>query len=311
MARDPLPAGLLATAAGPLTDATVVSVAFGAGIGLAAMCVAWVLGQAVAAVPGEDRTYLDRPPLGFRLIWWPIRWLSFYLGRLLPLSHRQATVVQLRKAGLDYTLSPEQFIAGRIICGVLAASLAAWVADSFGRAMLWPAVIAGGFGWLYPAIWLRDRLDARKRLLLKQLPFYLDIVTLCVEAGLNLSGALEQAMRKGPPGPLRDEIARILRDVRAGKSRADALRTFAERMNEPAIENLVSALIQAETMGMNLGPILRAQAEQRRNERFARAEKLAMEAPVKMLFPLIAFIFPCTFVVIAFPIVMKFLAMGL
>jgi tight adherence protein C len=69
--------------------------------------------------------------------------------------------------------------------------------------------------------------------------------------------------------------------------------------------------VQAEQMGMSLGPILRAQAEQRRNERFARAEKLAMEAPVKLLFPLIAFIFPCTFVVLGFPIAMKFIHAGI
>ena len=71
------------------------------------------------------------------------------------------------------------------------------------------------------------------------------------------------------------------------------------------------AVIQAERMGMNLGPVLRAQADQRRSERFLRAEKLAMEAPVKMLFPLIAFIFPCTFLVLFFPIVMKFMNSGL
>lgn len=147
--------------------------------------------------------------------------------------------------------------------------------------------------------------------MLKTLPFFLDIITLCVEAGLNLTGALAHAVAKGPAGPLRDEFSRILRDVRAGKSRADALRTFADRMNEPAISNLVSSLIQAETIGMSLGPLLRAQAEQRRAERFARAEKQAMEAPVKMLFPLIAFIFPCTFLVLAFPIVMKFMRMGI
>ncbi len=290
---------------------TVVSVAFGAGIGLSAMMVSLVVGRAVADVPDQDRTYLDRPPLGFRLVWWPIQWIAYYLGRLLSAKRRQAVMVKLRQAGLDYTLSPEQYIAGRIVAAVLAAALAAWLADSFLQSPKWYAISAASFAYLYPAIWLKDRIDARKRLLLKQLPFYLDIITLCVEAGLNLSGAFEQAMRRGPPGPLRDEIARILRDVRAGKSRTDALRTFAERMNEPAVASLVSALIQAESMGMNLGPILRAQAEQRRTERFTRAEKLAMEAPVKMLFPLIAFIFPCTFVVIAFPIVMKFLASGL
>jgi len=290
---------------------TVVSVAFGAGIGVSTMLISLVLGRAVADVPAEDRTYLDRPPIGFRLVWWPIQWISFYLGRLLPARHRQAVMVKLRKAGLDYVMSPEQYIAGRIVAALLAAALAAWLADSFLQPPKWYSISAAAFAYLYPAIWLKDRIDARKRLLLKQLPFYLDIITLCVEAGLNLSGAFEQAMRRGPAGALRDEIARILRDVRAGKSRTDALRTFAERMNEPAVGSLVSALIQAESMGMNIGPILRAQAEQRRTERFTRAEKLAMEAPVKMLFPLIAFIFPCTFVVIAFPIVMKFMASGL
>ena len=290
---------------------TMVSVAFGAGIGLSVMLVSIVLGRAVADVPDEDRTYLDRPPLGFRIVWWPIQWIAYYLGRLMPARRRQAVLIRLRKAGLDYTMSPEQYIAGRIVAAVLAGALAAWLADSFLQPIKWYAICAGSFAYFYPAIWLKDRIDARKRLLLKQLPFYLDIITLCVEAGLNLSGAFDQAMRRGPPGPLREEIARILRDVRAGKSRTDALRTFAERMNEPAVGSLVSALIQAESMGMNLGPILRAQAEQRRTERFTRAEKLAMEAPVKMLFPLIAFIFPCTFVVIAFPIVMKFMASGL
>jgi tight adherence protein C len=290
---------------------TVVSIAFGAGIGLSAMLVSLVIARALAEVPDEDRTYLDHPPIAFRVAWWPIQWIAFYLGRLLPASFRQNVIIKLRKAGLDYAISPEQYIASRIVAAALAVALATWLADSFMQPPKWYALGAAVFAYFYPAIWLKDRIDARKRLLLKQLPFYLDIVTLCVEAGLNLSGAFEQAVQRGPAGPLRDEIARILRDVRAGRSRSDALRTFAERMNEPAIGSLVSALIQAETMGMNVGPILRAQAEQRRTERFTRAEKLAMEAPVKMLFPLIAFIFPCTFVVIAFPIVMKFLASGL
>jgi tight adherence protein C len=175
---------------------------------------------------------------------------------------------------------------------------------------VWPWLV-GAFGFLFPGIWLRDLVQLRRRETLKTLPFMLDIITLCVEAGLNLTGAFAQAVAKGPAGPLRDEFSRVLRDVRAGRPRLDALRTMSDRMNEPSITNFVSALIQAERMGMNLGPILRAQAEQRRNERFARAEKMAMEAPVKLLFPLIAFIFPCTFVVIGFPIAMKFMQMGI
>jgi tight adherence protein C len=82
-------------------------------------------------------------------------------------------------------------------------------------------------------------------------------------------------------------------------------------MDESVVANFTTAVIQAESMGMNLGPVLRAQADQRRSERFLRAEKLAMEAPVKMLFPLIAFTFPCTFIVLFFPIAMKFIHAGI
>jgi len=281
------------------------------GLGFSIFMLAHGLGRAIAAVPSEDRSYRDVPPRFFRLLWWPIRWLAFYLGPLLPQGLRQRVLVKLRLAGLDYALAPEQFIAGQLLAAGLAGGLLFWMLDTLQRPLgPWP-LLAAGLAYLMPGIWLRDRILLRRRDTLKTLPFMLDIITLCVEAGLNLSGALTQAVAKGPAGPLRDEFARVLRDVRAGRPRLDALRTLGDRMNEPAISSFVAALIQAERMGMNLGPILRAQSEQRRNERFARAEKLAMEAPVKMLFPLIAFIFPCTFVVLGFPIAMKFIHMGL
>ena len=279
--------------------------------GASAAAAALWLALLVEAVPPEDRRYRDRPPLAFRVAWWPLRWAAHYLDPLLPARLRQRTAVRLRLAGLDYALSPAQFIAARGLAAVAAGALAASVLAGFHQTPHgWP-VAAAAAGCALPAVWLRDRIQARRRDTLKTLPFFLDIVTLCVEAGLNLGGALAQAVGKGPPGVLRDELARVLRDVRAGKPRVDALRSLADRMGEPSVSGLVAALVQAEAIGMNLGPILRAQAEQRRAERFAQAEKLAMEAPVKLLFPLIAFIFPCTFAVLGFPIAMKFIQMGL
>ncbi|MEW6703862.1 MAG: type II secretion system F family protein [Pseudomonadota bacterium] len=283
-----------------------------AAAGASAAAVGWVVAALLADVPDEDRTYRDRPPLAFRLAWWPIHWLSFYLGRVLPMAWRVRVHSRLRLAGLDYALTAEQFVSAQVASASFAGGVCAFVLDTWHVDQRWSLIAAAtAFGFVFPQMWMRDRVQARKRSVLKALPFYLDIITLCVEAGLNLTGAFQQAVAKGEAGPLRDELARVLRDVRAGKARADALRTMADRMNEPAVTNLVSAVIQAENMGMNLGPILRAQAEQRRTERFARAEKLAMEAPVKMLFPLIAFIFPCTFLVLGFPIVMKFMRMGM
>jgi tight adherence protein C len=268
--------------------------------------------RAVLAVPAEDRSWLDHPPAFIRMLWWPSRVLGFWIASVLPVSWREHLLVRMRLAGLDYALSPAQLVAHRIVLALVGAAFGFTLAQGWNppQALLF-AVLGAALALLLAQAWFADRIGARRRLRLKTLPFFLDLITLCVEAGLNLTGALHQAVAKGPQGPLRDDLQRVLRDVRAGKSRADALRTLADRLQEPAISHLVSAIIQAENMGMNLGPILRAQGEQRRNERFARAEKAAMEAPVKLLLPLIGFIFPCTFLVIGFPIVVQFLSMGL
>jgi len=307
----------------PLTPPDLISIPalVAAASGLSAAAVAWIVSRALAAVPQENRDYKDAPPLAFRIAWWPIQWMSHFVEPLLSERSLGRWLDSLRKGGLDYSLSPAQFIAARLICSAALAALGEWLLAAFDGSPKMPGRIGTGLhlqvlvvgallGWVYPVLWLRDRISARKRELLKALPFFLDLITLCVEAGLNLQGAIQQAVAKGPKGVLRDEFQRGLRDIRAGKARAESLRTMASRLNDTSVTNFVAFVIQAETMGMNLGPVLRVQADQRRAERFLRAEKLAMEAPVKMLFPLIAFIFPCTFVVLLFPIAMKFMNAG-
>ncbi len=302
--------------------ATLVIVLFALGVGLSVALVAWLVSRTLAEVPDEDREYKDPPPLGFRLAWWPIHWLSYFLGPLMSSKEYTRVLTRLRQAGLDFTVTPAQFVAARLVCATMVVLLFWWGTYSFDHVKeetlgwsigvyLQVCMFGALFGYAYPAIWLRDLLAARKNELLKTLPFYLDIITLCVEAGLNMQGAMNQAVAKGPKGVLRNEFQRVLRDIRAGKGRADALRGMAERLNEPTVSHFTTAVVQAESMGMNLGPVLRAQADQRRTERFLRAEKLAMEAPVKMLFPLIVFIFPCTFIVLFFPIAMKFMHAGI
>ncbi|MBV8659950.1 MAG: type II secretion system F family protein [Burkholderiales bacterium] len=267
--------------------------------------------QVLIEVPQEDRTYLDKPPRFFYLTWPLIQLVAFWFAGRLPHAYRTRKAAQLKAAGLDFALIPEQFLAGKVVGGGLAL-LALLIAYSpLGVPATWLLVLAASIGFFLPDTWLKDQRERRNRQVLKALPFYLDIVTLCIESGLNLTGALTKATEKLPQSPLKDEVGRVLRDIRAGRPRADALRALAERLQMPALSSLVSALISAEKQGAALGPILRAQAAQRRSERFLRAEKIAMEAPVKMLFPLIAFIFPCTFLILAFPIVMKFLQEGL
>ena len=191
------------------------------------------------------------------------------------------------------------------------APLVTWIClVALGESFPLAIIVAPLLGFLFPNVWLADTRKRREIAVIRAMPIYLDFVTMCVEAGLNLSGALAQAMDKAPPGPLRNEFAIVLRDLRSGLTRADALRRMAERLDITEVTSFVSAVVQAERMGASLATVLRVQADQRRNERFQRAEKLAMEAPIKLVGPLILFIFPVTFIVLAFPIVMKFMSEG-
>jgi len=175
----------------------------------------------------------------------------------------------------------------------------------------WLVVVgAASLGYFYPRIWLRDSLKKRQKEILRALPTFLDFMTMGVEAGLNMAGAINQAVAKGPSGPMKNELGLVLRDLRSGLTRSEALRRMDERIRIQQVSSFVSAVIQAERMGASLGSTFRFQAEQRRVERFQMAEKLAMEAPVKLIFPLVVFIFPITFVVLMFPIAVKFMQSG-
>jgi tight adherence protein C len=170
---------------------------------------------------------------------------------------------------------------------------------------------AGLLGYFYPRLWTRDVRRRRVAQIRKHLPLYLDFLTLAVEAGLNVNGAIQKAVEKGPTGPLRWELEHVLRDLKSGLNRTEALRRLDDRLRIKEVTNLVGAVVQAERMGSGLAKSLRFQSEQRRSERFQRAEKQAMEAPVKLIFPLLMFIFPVTFIVLGFPIAMKFVQAGL
>jgi len=279
-------------------------------IGLSVTLFVWNIYKIVTAVPTEDRSYLDRPPLGFRLCWPLIRFIVYYVGPHLSKKYRLRTQNKLRSAGVDYSLSPEQFFAGQLCCALFCMGLTAMLQAMLHKHSPLFLILGAAGGFYYPLLWLKEELQKRHKKIFRALPFYLDVITLCVEAGTNLTGAFTHAVAKAEEGPLKTEINRVLRDVRAGKQRAEAMRTMAERVQLSSVNSLVSCLIQAEKMGSNLGQVLRAQADQRRIERFQKAEKLAMEAPVKLLGPLVMFIFPNTFLVLAFVLLVKAVQSG-
>lgn len=279
--------------------------------GLSVLCFVFALGRLKQQVPSEDRAYLDQLPPILRMMWPLVRFAEYQFGKFLPASALEKTQKQLQLTGVSFLMGAEQFFALRVISMVVGFALAYFVMAMLEKFSVTTLLLIGLLGFYYPVIWLKDVRGKRVVQVQKTLPTYLDYITMAVEAGLNLTGAINQAMEKGPTGPLKHEFYLVVRDLRAGVSRADALRRMEARMQMSEITSFVGTAIQAEKMGARLGTALKAQAEQRRSERFQRAEKQAMEAPVKLIFPLLAFIFPLTFLILGFPIAMKFLASGI
>lgn len=279
--------------------------------GTSVLLISYSLSKLKAEVPREEREYMDPLPPVLRKTWPVITFLEYHFASRLPSSWLEKAHRRLQQTGVGYILTAEQYYAVRIFSTIVAFVLTWYCLHALEHSSPLLLVSMTLLGNFYPEIWLRDVRSRREKEILKALPVYLDFITLAVEAGLNLTGAIKQAMDKGPPGALRNEFQMITRDLRAGVPRADALRRMENRLNMKAITSFVGTVIQAEKMGASVGAALRVQSQQRRIERFQRAEKLAMEAPVKLILPLIAFIFPVTFIVLAFPIVVKFMQEGM
>ncbi|HTH39991.1 MAG TPA: type II secretion system F family protein [Rhodocyclaceae bacterium] len=262
-------------------------------------------------VPDEDREYMDPLPPLLRLVWPLVRFLDYHVCAFIPTSALERTHERLQRTGVGYLMTAEQFFAIRILSVVALFALAIYANAMLARDSTETVLGAVVLGFFLPRIWLSDVQQRRVKAIQRTLPVYLDFVTMAVEAGLNMTGAINQAMEKGPSGPLRHEFFLVVRDLRSGLSRSEALRRMDARLGMSEITSFVGTVIQAEKMGARLGSALRAQSEQRRTERFQRAEKLAMEAPVKLIGPLMMFIFPVTFIVLGFPIAMKFLNSGM
>ncbi|WP_066093170.1 type II secretion system F family protein [Xanthomonas massiliensis] len=287
------------------------------GILVAAAVVLAVVGTrgAIREVELEDRTYYDPLPRLMQLMWPLVTVLTRNIAPRLSVTQLEVTHRQLQAAGQDYTLTPEEFYGLRAASAIVAVLFFSLCLLMLGRldvgSFALCLVFGGLLGWLYPSLWLSERRKTRVKSVIRDLPIYLDFLTMSVEAGLNVTGGIEQSVAKGPPGPLSQEFSRMLRDIRAGLPRAEALKRMAERMNIGQINNFTSAIIQADKVGASLSATLRAQANQRREERFLRAEKLALEAPVKMMAPLVMFFFPLIFIFIGYFIYLKMIEEGL
>ena len=267
----------------------------------------WGVGGPWAAVRGRSQT-------GQPACWWPwILALAPWCAPFVSWRMRRSLRVWGPRAGLAAHWEADRWLAACVLSALSGAVLMAaggLMAGAPVRIGMLLALLGAATGFVWPDQVLRRRAAVRRLRMMRELPFMLDLLTLCVEAGLSLAAALQQVAAHAPEGPLRRSLQDAAALERTGMSRPVWLLQWADLADVPGVRDLVTALAQADRLGMGLGPLLRAQAERQRSERFLRAEKLALEAPVRMLFPMVLCIFPCTFLVIGFPVAVKLLDAG-
>lgn len=261
----------------------------------------------------RDLAWRDELPPVLRVSRPLLRWYASSVDAGLTTHKREVIQSQLNAAGAAYLITPAELIVIRRVACVIALLIALYVLLVLNvRGFLYVVLVCAlvPFGYIYPDVWLRDARKKRQSRFEKEFPFFLDIVVLAMKAGLTFTAAVEQAVEQLGNGPVRDEFSRYLRETRTGVTRRASLDRLAARVLIPSVTNFAASVTQAEETGGSLGEVLADQARQRRQERFVRAEKLANQAPVKMLFPLIALLFPITFIIIGFPIVIQLIESG-
>lgn len=217
--------------------------------------------------------------------------------------------LKLLQAGNPFKMTPVDFRMAQLVLLVLLPLLAGGFAYllNTGSGSLVLFVFAGFFVGMYvPRFYLQQKAKERNKLALKELPDFLDLLTVSIEAGLGFDSALSKVVAK-KEGVLSTEFQRCLEEMRLGKTRKEALTGVRNRIKLDDVHSLIGSIIQAEQLGIGVVQVLSVQAIEIRSKRKQRAEEAAMKAPIKMLFPLVLFIFPCIFIILLGPAIIQIL----
>lgn len=224
--------------------------------------------------------------------------------------------VRLMRAGFPFGLKAQTFLVVKILAVPVLMLLFALCYPTLGQiATMWgielPAVlfvpfvaIGALYGFRMPDIWLAMRIRARQKEIQLALPDMIDLISISVEAGLGLIAAIQRIAERFP-NALSEEFLRTLQEVRLGRAQGEALRDMARRVDVQDLTTLLTAIVQAEQLGLAVSNVLRIQSERLRERRAQRAREMAQKAPIKMTFPLVLFIFPALFIVILGPAMIK------
>lgn len=283
----------------------ILIIAASVSLGLCVGILAWLFLYAFSRIEVErdlEKEVVARLPLLIR-IFLPFVPNTRFIARNKSL---EAVVRQsdesLTMAGFSQQLSGEDFVAVRILMFFLGVILM-FLLFFGGHAIMGLAIWV--MFYLYPGAWLRGAVRKRHMEIMRALPNVLDLLSLSVEAGKDFLNSLRDILARRQTDALGEELSRTLKEIQLGKKRVAALRDLINRVRQSDLTSVMNAIIQADELGVSIGSLLRIQSDLLRNKRFTRAEKLAGEAPVKMLFPMVLFIFPAVMVILLTPIIMQ------
>jgi len=238
-----------------------------------------------------------------------INWLARIVAKLTPQKQLESTRKKLEQAGL--TTDPTQFYLRRVFMGIVFLILGfvlfvgMKVMPSLqGASAIGAALGTGALGFYLPVSSVNGRIRKRQESVVKSLPDALDLLVICVEAGLGFDMAMGKVYDKWE-NDLALAFGRVLREIQLGKTRRDALRDMAERFDVPDLNSFTAAVIQADQLGVSMSKILRVQSDQMRIKRRQRAQEKAHQAPVKMMLPMVFLIFPAIWIVLLGPAILR------
>lgn len=238
--------------------------------------------------------------------------ISNLVSQFTPAKTREKIQRRLERAGNPGNLTPGSFMVTQLVAtgvlGGLIFGLMFIAKPPMVRRILFTG-LAAAVGYFLPSLWLTSKIQRRQDAIIKALPDALDVLTICVEAGLGFDQAVQHLVEK-QDNELTRAFNRYLQEVSLGRTRRDALQSFSSRMDVPDVTSFIAAIIQADQLGVSMAKILRIQSVQMRIRRRQRAEQKAHQAPIKMLFPLAFLIFPSMFIVLLGPAVLQVMESG-
>ena len=252
-------------------------------------------------------------PFSERVIAPVVRSLAEFVERFTPERTLEATRHKLDLAGNPQDWSAPEFFGVRVLAAIVLAVLIFAVLSLTGaensiRLLL--TVVFALLGFFLPALLLGSRIRSRQSNVLKSLPDALDLLTVCVEAGLGFDQAMKKVSEKWD-NEMSRAFTRVLQEIQVGIMRREAMRSMASRMEVSEVTSFVAAIIQAEVLGVSMTKILRIQADQMRTRRRQRAEEKAHQASIKMVIPMVFLIFPSIWVVLLGPAILQVMAAGI